>query len=195
MFYNTRTVSHLTGVTIYIWEPVNPKTEKKINKKNNFLLFPPVNKNWNAFLFSSEPYRLPPPISEDNQIWMSLKWFRDSVICIWAFLLYILGSASGVSLFSYLKNDGEREERKASIVRGNIIQLQENGYTEDESEMKLLCECILPWCYPNIVPSSQREGCCAFYWKLWQFHGALPEKKKLKFKEKTDDDGCFHKDI
>ena len=28
------------------------------------------------------------------------------------------------------------------------------------------------------VPSSQRERCCAFYSKLWQTHGALPEKKK-----------------
>ena len=62
-----------------------------------------------------------------------------------------------------LKMMGEREERKASIVCGNIMQLQENGCTEEESEMKLSCECILPWCYPNMVPSSQREGCCAFY--------------------------------
>ena len=79
---------------------------------------------------------------------------------------------------------GEREERKASIVCGNIMQLQENGCTEEESEMKLSCECILPWCYPNMVPSSQREGCCAFYWKLWQIHGALPEKKNWNLKKK-----------
>ena len=90
---------------------------------------------------------------------------------------------------------GEREERKASIVCGNIMQLQENGCTEEESEMKLSCECILPWCYPNMVPSSQREGCCAFYWKLWQIHGALPEKKNWNLKKKTDVDGCFQKNL
>ena len=107
------------------------------------------------------------------------------MICIWAFLLYILGSASGVSLFSYLKNDGEREERKASIVCGNIIQLQENEYIEDESEMKLLCECILPWCYPNMYLVLKEKDVVHSTQSYDKLMGLFLKKKKLKFKEKN----------
>ena len=44
----------------------------------------------------------------------------------------------------------EKEKKERHRLYVGTSYSYKSEYIEDESEMKLLCECILPWCYPNM---------------------------------------------